>query len=404
VKPPTSLQLGGPGDDDVLDVEVTGDLVIAAGYRNGILGQENVEPVGNAAGFVDGYELDGRLRWHRSFDTSGADTVEAMVLTDTELAIAGRTSGVFPGAMNAGGMDAFVARMRLDATDVPEVLMFGDDRPQHPVRIARDSTGALLVAGYDDTHVVGGAVIAAEDPLVTRVRTDAATLALDFFRRPGTAGDDVYEGLVAPGPAGEVIVSGRATAGADKGTFVRRLDATGAVVWQHMFSTTGVDAITALAFGPDGYVYATGTTFAAIAATSYGEQDVFVVALDPATGEIKRKMQGGSDKSDYPRDVVVAADGTVYVTGETAGTLPGATASGDYDAMALRFGPDDEWTGAWQRGTAGDDVGRSIAITPTGVVIGGYANGAFVPGAGHQGRRDGFVFHVARTELDLLGP
>lgn len=391
---PVNLQIGGPADDDVLDVEVAGDTVIVAGYRNGILGQENVEPVGDAIGFVDAFGLDGGVRWSRTFDTAGADTVEAIAVRGSELVLVGRTTGAFPGGTNAGGMDAFVARMPLGGDGVPEVRMFGDERPQHPVRVARDGTGAILVAGYDDVHVVGGAVIDQTDPLVARVRTDGSALALDWFRRPATAGSDVYEALVAPGPAGEVIVGGSLLAGPDRGPFVRRLDATGAVVWERHLSMTGVDALTGLVTGPDGLVYAAGATFGRIGSRSYGEQDAFVVALDPATGEIRRAMQGGSTAPDYPRDVAVAADGTVYVTGETLGALPGGTPAGDYDAMVLRFAPDNTWTGAWQRGTLGDDIGKSIAVTSAGVVVGGYANGAMFEGAPYHGRRDGYVIHV----------
>lgn len=389
-----NLELGGAADDDVLDIDVGGDAVIVAGYRNGILGQENVEPVGNAIGFVEAYELDGRMRWARTFDTAAADTVEAVAVTGSELVLVGRTSGAFPGGTNAGSMDAFVARMAIGGDGVPEVVMFGDERPQHPMRVARDAAGAVLVAGYDDVHVVGGAVIDQTDPLVARVRTDGGALALDWLRRPGTVDSDVYEALVAPGPAGEVIVGGSMLAGPGRGPFVRRLDAAGAVVWERHLSTTGVDALTGLTTGPDGLVYATGATFGRIGSRSYGEQDAFVVALDPATGEIRRAMQGGSPAPDYPRDVVVAADGTVYVTGETLGALPGSTPAGDYDAMVLRFAPDNTWTGAWQRGTPGDDIGKAIAVTSVGAVVGGYANGPIFDGATYHGRRDGFVIHL----------
>ncbi len=394
---PLDLLLGGPAGDDLLDLVLVDGDVIVAGYRGGALGG-NLEPDGPAVGVIARYAADGTPRWERTFDTAAAEAVDALWLDDRGLAFAGRTGGALPGATPAGQHDAFVGVLDLDGRDVVAPVQFGDARPQHPTRLARDGTGALLVAGYEDVYIEGGAVIAAENPWTARI-VAAGGLAVERAGRQDTAGDDVYLGLAAPGPAGEFVVGGMVMSGAARGPTAQRLDATGRVVWARRFSTIGFDAVTAIAPGPDG-VYVAGAASELVGPRSYGDQDMFVAVLDPATGAVVRAMQAGTAASDYPRDLAVAADGTVYLVGETLGALPGATAAGDYDVAVVRFAPDGAWTGAWQRGTSGDDTGRAIAVTPdAGVVIGGYTTGALVAGITPHGGRDGFVIHVAPGQI-----
>jgi hypothetical protein len=393
---------GGPQDDELLDVAVVGDELVIAGYLDGVLGVSNIDPGGPAVGVIEAFAVDdGAPRWRRTLDTTGADTIESLLVEDISIAFVGRTTGAFPGFTSAGKHDAFVGTTPRTATGSAPVFQFGTERPQHPRAISRDTTGALLLAGFDDVYVEGSVVQDFENAWSARV-TIAPSYALDWQRRTTSAMPDRYWAGLAAGPAGEQFVGGGNDSGSGRGPFVARLDATGATLWTRRLSTVGVDAVTAIQRGPDGGLYVAGTTFTQLGSQAYGEQDFFVLALDPDTGATLRAMQAGSTSGDYPRDLAIAADGTVYVVGETIGEVPGATNAGTSDPVVVRFAPDGRWTGAWQRGTAGDDSGAAIALVPGGVVLVGFCAGALVPGVPAAGGRDGFVLRVRDADFVSL--
>lgn len=390
------LQLGGPLVDEILALGFDGDQLVYAGYRDGARGQSSTEPGGDAVGFVHAVGLDGAPRWQRDFDSPGADVVEALSLAD-DLVIAGRTTGAL-GGVPAGQFDAFVARLARDGTGAPVIAQLGDERPQHPVGLARDAAGGLLLAGYDDVHVVGGAVVDFENPMTARLRPD---LGLDVFRRGATAEPDAHLALAAAGPAGELFVGGYVAAGVRRGPYVQRLDAHGDAVWTRRLGTVGFDAVTALAVGPDGLVYAAGATSELLGARAYGQQDLFVAVLDPTTGTLVRALQAGTDDVDFPRDLAIAPDGTIYVAAETLGALPGAANQGEFDLLVVRFAADGTWTGAWQHGSPADETLHALALTPGALFVAGYTAGALLPSATPAGQLDGFLL---RVPLDALLP
>ena len=145
-------------------------------------------------------------------------------------------------------------------------------------------------------------------------------------------------------------------------------------------------------------IYVAGSSFNLVGDRAYGEQDMVVAIVNPSTGAIVRAMQAGTSAPDYPRDLVVAADGTVYVAGETLGTFPGVTSAGSYDLAVVRFASDGTWTGSWQHGSNTEDTPRAIALDGDAVFVGGYTEGEVVAG-GARGRTDGFVLRVPLADF-----
>ncbi len=392
----SGVHIGDVLDDEVLDVELVDGVLYVAGYRDGLLG-DNVGPTGDAVGYVRAMSpVDGHTLWEHLFDTTGADTVDAIDVGATDIALVGRTSGTFPGEANAGQVDAFVAMLPRSG-GVPAIRQLGDERPQHFTRIVRDVDGDLLVAGYDDLYRIGNSVADFENSTAARIR--ASDLAVDWYRRDALGASDQTFALAATDTAGEIVVGGNVATGPTQGGHVRRVDAAGVERWRTRISQIGLDAVTAIERGPDGMIYVAGSSFNLVGNRAYGEQDVVVAVVDPSTGAIVRAMQAGTSAPDYPRDLVVAADGTVYVAGETLGAYPGATNAGLYDLAVVRFAPDGAWTGAWQHGSDTDETPRSIALGADAVFLGGYTEGAVLEGVPSNGRTDGFVLRVPLADL-----
>jgi len=73
-----------------------------------------------------------------------------------------------------------------------------------------------------------------------------------------------------------------------------------------------------------GNTYITGyfreiATFGDISLTSQGENDIFIVKLDP-NGDFEWVKSAGGENEDFARDIAVDNQGNVYVTGSFSGT------------------------------------------------------------------------------------
>ena len=162
--------------DDQIRAAVRDDAgnVYLGGYEGGKLGVENFWPVGDAKGFVEKHGADGARLWRHEFDTSATDIVEALALDASgRVAVAGRTDGSFPGMVNGGQFDLFVALLDGDG-NLLSLTQTGNERPQHPAAIALADNGDIVVVGYDDEFVVGNAVIAWQNGFVGRFRVGPA--------------------------------------------------------------------------------------------------------------------------------------------------------------------------------------------------------------------------------------
>ncbi len=191
-------------------------------------------------------------------------------------------------------------------------------RPSLPIRLC---LGALL------WH---GAVSAAVTPAWQR-----------FFAGNG----DVTVEAVAVAPNGEIYLAGSTTTADLPGTapgsvvhgaqdaFVARLGADGSALGALVF---GVDlssafatqeAGLAVAVGPQGRVYLTGTLRGPVAGLGAGftptvdcrqtQADAFVLVLDVALRPLRLRCFGAENRADAGRAIAVDAQGDVYVAGET---------------------------------------------------------------------------------------
>ena len=390
-------QLGTALDDRLLGMAVDArGRVVVAGFERGVTGVTNLEPDGDARGVLIGLAEDGAPAWRLELDTPATDTLDDVARApDTGALYAiGRTTGTLAGFTNAGQVDGVV--LAVDAAGAPVGrLQFGDERPQHPARLALGDH-ALAIAGYDDTYIPSNYVEAWEDGFVARLTRDggAAPLALTDLRKEPNPSANRITG-VAIDRGGELYVTASATGSrARAGAFVRRLAADGSARWSVRLSAVPIDVATAIAIAPTGEVIVAGATVAALGGPGLGGQDVFVAALDPATGDRLWLRQLGSDASEIPSAIAIDAGGRIYVAGQTLGGVRGAPRGG-LDAFAIVLDADGAERGRWQAGTAADDVATAIAIDGCGrVVVGGYTRGELVAGSAHGGD-DLFVMRAA---------
>ncbi len=389
----TDVQFGGALDDEITDLRIGDDgTLYLTGYEGGLTGVTNIEPTGDALGFVRALHPDGSAGWKTTFDTTGTDTVESLALVPGGFRIAGRTTGAFPNHTNQGQQDTFVAALDAVGT-VTRIVQTGSVKPQHPRRISTFGE-FLYVGGQDDDYVPTNTnyVESWSDTTLAAFEEHADGTVRAWDWALGSAGTDFGTSVLAV--PGGVFLSGMSDSGAQRGPFVRRFSSDADFLWGARLTQVALDAAADLALTPGGDLLVAGSTLTQVGAVSYGEMDAFVMRIDPVSGTLLAKWQAGGPDTDWVTGMDVDAAGNVYLTGVTWGKIdPDATFHGDEDAFVLRFDASGQRTGWWQEGTPGLDTPSAVRVDRCGrVFVAGYTEG---PLAGaHEGRRDAFVRRV----------
>ena len=151
-----------------------------------------------------------------------------------------------------------------------------------------------------------------------------------------------------------------------------------------------------------GHLYVAGTTGAALdGQTPIGLDDAFLTKYG-SDGTRLWTRQWGSTQEDQAFDVMVDADGSVFVTGHTRGAFDGQSHVGRTDVFLSKFTPDGTrlWTRFW--GSSTYDYGLRVAAGGTGVLyLAGHSDGT-MPGATNAGNFDYFLIKVNATDGSQL--
>ena len=144
----------------------------------------------------------------------------------------------------------------------------------------------------------------------------------------------------------------------DGGVFLVRFDASGNVVWERVWGAGSSSLGEAVAVAADGSVYIAGQTrgFGA------GNGDAFLAKF-AADGTLLWDRTLGGSNFDAAVDVAVAPDGSIYIAGHAQFFAN--------DAFVAKFSPDGTllWNRAWREGTIADEsAALGVAAAPDGSV------------------------------------
>jgi uncharacterized protein (TIGR03437 family) len=218
--------------------------------------------------------------------------------------------------------------------------------------------------------------------LMAAAPKEALGQTVDWVRRIGTLGLDEALGVAADSSG--VYVAGYAdgelpdldkVGGQD--AYLRKYDLTGNVLWTRQFGSVFEDQARGVAVDATG-VYVVGTIGASLTdRTESNRYDAFIRKYD-ASGNLLWTRQIASIatlQNDYATAVAVDTTG-VYVAGYTAGTLPGQSPVGSYDAFVRKY--DSSGTELWTRqfGVKTQDIAVGVATNASGVFLLGETDAA----------------------------
>jgi hypothetical protein len=308
------------------------ESVYAAGFTHGTLGGESAGQMDN---FVMKYDSDGQLIWVQQFGTIERDSFVCVTVDgEGNIFAAGSTQGDL-GAVNAGGLDAFVCGLN-SAGELLWVRQIGTATNDSINAISIDLAGNVYVAGYTEGSL-GGATAGSVDAFIAKYASTGEPL---WIRQLGASFGD--SGLaVASDEFGNAYLAG-STGGLNGYTFsldgfIAKYDSNGQLMWTRQFGVNHIaeyaDAISA---DQQGSIYISGGTQTSLGGPNAGGEDVFVSKYD-LNGNQLWIRQIGSAAWEAANGVTAIAGGDVYLGGYTNAGLGGQFHNGQSDAFLAKY-------------------------------------------------------------------
>jgi hypothetical protein len=303
----TSLNDRGKG----VAVDSSGNIYVC-GHSYG-----NIDGIANQGGldaFVKKFDSAGNWIWTKTLATASDDDASGIAVdADNFIYVTGRTYGDLNGNINAGSVNAFIAKFD-SSGNVLWTKLSGTIRGETGNAVAVDSGGHVYVMG------------------------------------------DTYENDVDPFHPGNVDV------------FLSQYDSSGVLQWRHLISSTEGDLGYGLATDNNADIFITGHTGGNLNGnTNAGGADAFIVKYSSA-GILLWTRTLGSSGDDLARSVTVDPNGNAYITGYTNGNLEGNINQGNGDAFIAKY--DGSGNAQWTKliGSSGQEFGYAIKADGDGSV------------------------------------
>jgi len=321
--------------------------VYVAGVTQGELGDSERFVERTPQPFVSKWSPDGTPQWTRLMEAPQRAFAGEVVFRNGSVYVAGR--GPVSNDPSPEDDGTFVARYRPDGTQ-RWVRSFATDNPNAPLMgflgLAVDASGTVYVAGSTTKS------LSETDPYQGgQFDAFAAALADDgtrtWTRLLGTSGTDSI-GDVAIGPDGEVFAVGSTTVGLDSsknsGLFVAQLGAEdGSTRTLHHMADSGREAGMSLAVDSGGDLFVTGSVDQSLGEENYsgGPTDAFVAKYDTDFNREWVRLSGTDSQTLADTGAHLALAGAseqfVVVQGQLGGVLIRCreAASGNSDACSI---------------------------------------------------------------------
>lgn len=233
-------QLGTSSEDSAgyLFIEEESDILVIAGETSGNMRLNGL--VGGKDIFFRTYDFEGRRLITRQFGSSSDDELAGAELVESNLIVAGTTSGDLWG-QSRGGLDFFIRSYDLNG-DTLFIRQFGTELDDRLSAIAVSPNGTIFVAGQTNGSYVG-----------------SSSGGLDIF--------------------------------------VHAFDREGSTVFRRQFGSSSDDSVLSLIPSSDGGIQVIGSTSGDIVGENLGEDDLVIRKYD-STGKVSFTRQVGTQLND----------------------------------------------------------------------------------------------------------
>jgi len=365
--------------------------VFVTGYTYGSL--DGNTTLGSEDVIFTKWNADGTKAWTKQWGSTSSDFGHGIALDASgNVYVTGRTIGSMDGNTNAGGYDIFLTKWNADGTKA-WTKQWGSVNYDYGYAVALDGSGNIFVTGYSEGALDGNVDAGGDDVVLTKWNADGTKA---WTKQWGTASNEYGHALAVN--ASGIYVAGRTQGALDGNTnaggydiFLTKWANDGSKAWTKQWGASSTDYGYGVALDTTGAIFVTGYAYGSLDGnTSYGGYDVFVTKW-ASDGTKAWTKQWGSSSDDYGRAIVVDSLGSIFVAGQTGGSMDGNTTAGSTDIFLTRW--DDDGTKAWtkQWGTSSSDYGYGVALDNDGLLfVTGYTAGSLC-GNTYAGSGDVFM-------------
>ncbi|MBN2724670.1 MAG: SBBP repeat-containing protein [Deltaproteobacteria bacterium] len=341
----------------------------------------------------DECEIEGTCNDTFLWGSSGSDYSTMMTIDPYgNMYIAGITTGNLDGQVPFGGNDGFISKL----SPVGNLLwtkLLGTSSTDGVNGIAIDSNGKITVTGPTYGHLDGNTNSGDSDIFIVQYDSNGAKLGTLLV---GTSNTDVgnaisvdsNNNIYVTGDAGQSINGETWSGGAD--ILLIKFDTSRNIIWTRLLGTSGIDSGKAIALDSTGNIFITGSTDRQMAGqTHYGGKDIFCAKYD-SNGNLLWNRQFGTALDELGRAISVSPAGDVYITGTTQGSLDSQINQGDNDIFLIKYDTNGNriWTKQW--GTTHFDTGYAVASNSSEITVAGTVSNS-LDGLPHSGLQDVFI-------------
>ena len=394
--------LGTSVDDGALAITTGADgSFYVSGVTFGSL--EGQTASGDADAFITKFNSDGTKQWTRLLGTGAFDMANALKAgTDGSIYVSGYTFNnyyVDGQKTSSGDADAFIAKFSANGTKEWTHLL-GTSSWDEANAMTVGADGSVYVSGYDYAYAAGNgqSLSGSFDAFITKFNSNGSQA---WTKAIGSNSDDVANAMTT-GKDGSIYVSGITggsmyghTHGVDFDAFITQFNPDGTKGWTRALSTSADDFATAMTTGADGAIYVGGYTYGSLdGQTNSAGMEAFITKFNPDGTKDWTKLLGGSGVN-QARALTTGADGAIYVSGYTNGSLGGQANSGGSDFFVAKYTPDG--TQAWTQllGSSSDDIGQALTTGADGSIYVAGVTAGNLDGQTNSGNRDAFITKYA---------
>jgi hypothetical protein len=337
------------------------------------------------------------IAWTRILGTSvTAENISLTTGLDGSIYVTDSTNVSLDGQTISGGWDTYITKYTPDGTKVWTRLL-GSSSTDISCAITTGLDGSIYVGGRTQSWLDGQINSGGYDAFITKYNPDGTK---DWTRLLGTNGEE-YVVSLNTGLDGSIYLGG-STTGSLEGqvnngfssfdAYITKFTADGAKVWTRLVGSRADQYARATTTSQDGSIYLSGDTWGSIDGQPYigGQSDVFITKYSPDGTKVWTRLLG-STSDDYASAMASGVDGSIYVCGWSTGSLDGQINSGGFDAFVTKYSPDG--THVWTRmiGTSSSDRANAITIDLDGsVYVSGWTTGSLDRQV-YGGNTDAFV-------------
>jgi len=382
--------IGAPGDQyaTAISTAANGFIYVAGDTYSSLDGQIYS---GESDAFISKYGSDGTKVWTKQLGSSSDEkALSISTATDGSVYISGSTNGSLDGQKNSGGSDGFISKFNSDGIKLWTKLL-GSSGTDWAKSVNANVDGSIYITGNTSAPQGGQAP---NNAFISKYSSDGLKIWTKLLQI--SEKDTAYS--ISTSADGMIYV-----VGTTKGTtyqnsfqgttipdgFISKYGSDGSEIWTKVLGTS-LNAKSVSTAG-DGSIYITGNTTGSLDNQNInGGSDIFISKYSSDGTKVWAKLEGGLSY-DYAESISIDSDGWIYIAGWTHSSLDGNKNSGGQDAFISKYSSDGTKMWTKQLGTSESDKAFSISTAADGsVYISGITSGS-LDGQKNSGSYDGFI-------------